>query len=165
MPKLLPSPAYFASLPKAIVSGAAILRDEHGRVLIEKPNYKDHWLLPGRSVDSGEDARQCARREIREELGLDVEVGWLLAVNWVPARPEQGAPMGIHFVFDAGVLPEAELRERIVLQREELDDWDLVTADALHLLSPWGQARAERALAVLDGRAAPDLQGLESLAG
>ena len=62
MPRLLPDPAYFASLPKIISSGAVILRDEHGRILIEKPNYRDHWLLPGGGVDPGEDARECARR-------------------------------------------------------------------------------------------------------
>ena len=32
MPHLLPDPAYFASLPKVISSGAVILRDEHGRI-------------------------------------------------------------------------------------------------------------------------------------
>lgn len=165
MPKLLPAPAYFASLPKAIVSGAVILRDEHGRVLIEKPNYKDHWLLPGGSVDSGEDARECARRELREELGLDLQVGRLLSVNWVPARAAEGAPMGIHFVFDAGVLREAEMREHIVLQRSELDDWDLVTRDELPMLGRWGHARAARALDVLEGTAEPDLLGLAEMLG
>lgn len=157
MPKLLPSPAYFATLPKTITSGAVILRDEHGRFLIEKPNYRDHWLLPGGSVDPGEDARQCARREVLEELGLDVEVGRLLAVNWVPARAAAGAPMGVHFVFDAGVIPAAELEERVVLQRSELDDWMMVGDDQAHLLSPWGEQRALRALAVLRGEAEPDL--------
>ena len=31
--------------PKVISSGAVILRDEHGMLVIEKPNYRDHWLL------------------------------------------------------------------------------------------------------------------------
>src|SRR5699024_10213746 len=63
MPRLLPDPAYFASLPKVISSGAVILRDEHDHLVIEKPNYRDHWLLPGGGVDAGEDARECAQRE------------------------------------------------------------------------------------------------------
>src|SRR5699024_7899531 len=46
MPRLLPEPAYFATLPTAITSAAAVLRDEHGHLVIEKPNYRDHWLLP-----------------------------------------------------------------------------------------------------------------------
>lgn len=162
MPALLPDPAYFATLPKVICSGAVILRDEQGRFLIEKPNYRDHWLLPGGGVDPGEDARQCARREVREELGLDLEVGRMLAANWVPSRARNGAPMGVHFVFDAGVVPLAELEERIVLQRSELDAWMMVDDTQAHLLSPWGEQRALRALAVLRGEAQPDLLSWEA---
>ena len=36
-------------------------------------------MLPGGMVDEGEDAQQAARREAAEELGLDVEVGALVA--------------------------------------------------------------------------------------
>lgn len=69
--------------------------------------------------------------------------------------------MGVHFVFDAGVVPAAELEERIVLQRSELDDWMLVGDDQAHLLSPWGEQRALRAMAVLRGEAQPDLLSWE----
>src|SRR5699024_964572 len=157
MPHLLPEPAYFASLPKVISSGAVILRDEHGMLVIEKPNYRDHWLLPGGSVDAGEDARQCAQRELHEELGLDIEVGRMLTADWVPSRPARGARMGVHFLFDAGVVPRAELQETIVLQREELDDWRLMHESEAEVLSPWGAARTRRALAVLRGEADVDL--------
>lgn len=157
MPHLLPEPAYFASLPKAIMSGAVILRDEHGRLLVEQPNYKDHLLLPGGSVDPGEDPRECARREVWEELGLDVEVGRLLAVTWAPARAASNAPMGAHFLFDAGVIPAAQLEQQIVLQREELDAWELIEHCDLDRLGRWGAARARHGLAVLRGEALPDL--------
>lgn len=157
MPRLLPDPAYFATLPKVITSGAVILRDEHHHLVIEKPNYRDHWLLPGGGVDAGEDARQCAQREVLEELGLDLEVGRLLAVDWLPASPVRSAPMGVHFLFDAGVVPRAELEATVVPQAEELDDWALIPESEAHLLSPWGAARALRALAVLRGEAEVDL--------
>ena len=157
MPRLLPDPAYFASLPKVITSGAVILRDEDGRFVIEKPNYRDHWLLPGGGVDAGEDARACAQREVLEELGLEVEVGRLLSVDWAPASAVRSAPMGAHFVFDAGVIQRAQLEAEIVPQASELDDWALIEESSAHLLSPWGAARARRALAVLRGEAEADL--------
>ena len=157
MPRLLPDPAYFATLPKVITSGAVILRDEHGRLVIEKPNYRDHWLLPGGGVDPGEDARLCAQREVHEELGLDVEVGRMLAVDWLPSHVVRSAPMGVHFLFDAGVIPAARLEAEVVPQAEELDDWALVEEDQLDLLGPWGAARARRALAVLRGEIELDL--------
>ncbi|MGP9536403.1 NUDIX domain-containing protein [Brachybacterium sp. AOP43-C2-M15] len=157
MPRLLPDPAYFASLPKAITSGAVILRDEDGRFVIEKPNYRPHWLLPGGGVDAGEDARACAQREVQEELGLDVEVGRLLAVDWLPSSAVRSAPMGVHFVFDAGMIPRAQLEGSVVAQVEELDDWALIEESDAELLSPWGASRARRALAVLRGEAEVDL--------
>jgi 8-oxo-dGTP pyrophosphatase MutT (NUDIX family) len=140
-----------------ITGGAVILRDEHGRFLIEKPNYRDHWLLPGGGVDPGEDPRECARREVLEELGLQIEVGRLLAIDWQGPRPAVGAPMSAHFTFDGGVLPFDFLRENVVPQEAELDDWRMITAEEADLLSPWGAARARRALDVLDGEARADL--------
>ena len=157
MPRLLPDPAYFATLPKVISSGAVILRDEHDHLVIEKPNYRDHWLLPGGGVDAGEDARQCAQREVLEELGLDVEVGRLLSVDWLPSSPVRSAPMGVHFLFDAGVIPRAELEATVVPQAAELDEWALIPESEAHLLSPWGAERTLRALAVLRGEIEVDL--------
>ncbi|ASK65665.1 ADP-ribose pyrophosphatase [Brachybacterium avium] len=157
MPRLLPDPAYFATLPKVITSGAVILRDEHDHLVIEKPNYRDHWLLPGGGVDAGEDARQCARREVREELGLDLEVGRLLTVDWLPSNALRSAPMGVHFLFDAGVIPRAQLEATVVPEEAELDDWALIPESEAHLLSPWGADRVQRALAVLRGESEVDL--------
>ena len=157
MPRLLPAPAYFASLPKVISSAAVILRDETGRVLIEDPNYRDHWLLPGGSVDPGEDPRQTAEREVREELGLTVQVGRLLTVDWKGSDALRSAPMGVHFLFDAGMIPAAELEASVVVQQEELDGWRLVPEAELGMLGRWNAARAWRALAVLRGEAGVDL--------
>lgn len=161
MNEQLPDPYFYQQLPVLNSSGAVILRDEHGRFVIEKPNYRDHWLLPGGGVDAGEDARQTARREVLEELGLEVEVGRLLAVNWAPSNPRVGAPMGVHFVFDAGVIPAAELEDRIRLQESELDGWMLIHVDQAGMLSPWGAHRARHAIEVLEGRAEPEFFGLE----
>ena len=157
MPRLLPDPAYFASLPKVISSGAVILRDEHGHLVVEKPNYRDHWLLPGGGVDAGEDARQCAQREVLEELGIEVEVGRMLTADWLPSSAVRSSPMGVHFLFDAGVIPRAQLEATVVPQASELDDWALIDESEIDLLGPWGAARARRALAVLRGELEVDL--------
>lgn len=157
MPRLLPDPAFFASLPTVISSGAVILRDETGRFVVEDPTYRDHHLLPGGGVDAGEDARQCAQREVLEELGLSVQVGRLLAVDWVPSSVVRGAPMGVHFVFDAGVIPRVELERTVVPQVEELHGWALIEESEADVLGTWGADRARRALAVLRGQADVDL--------
>ena len=48
-----------------------------GRVLLLL-NERGEWDLPGGRPDPGEDHRAALKREVREETGLDVEVGALL---------------------------------------------------------------------------------------
>ncbi len=45
-----------------------------GRVLLLL-NERNEWDLPGGRPDPGEDQRAALKREVREETGLDVEVG------------------------------------------------------------------------------------------
>lgn len=63
-----------------LVVGVALLLD--GRVLSARrtspPEVAGGWELPGGKVEPGESPEAAARREIREELGCDIEVtGWL----------------------------------------------------------------------------------------
>lgn len=78
--------AYIAGLPRVIAGAAALFRDADGRVLLVEPNYSEGWVLPGGTAESdeGESPRQGARRETAEEIGLDRELGRLLAVDRVP---------------------------------------------------------------------------------
>jgi 8-oxo-dGTP pyrophosphatase MutT (NUDIX family) len=47
---------------------------ENGHVLIHRSKKETHWSLPGGRVKLGEDAKSSLKREIMEELALDVEV-------------------------------------------------------------------------------------------
>ncbi|MET7711549.1 NUDIX hydrolase [Streptomyces sp. NPDC005407] len=137
---------YIASLPRILAGAAVLFRDGQGRVLLVEPNYREGWALPGGTVESdlGETPRRAARRETLEEIGLDVELGALLTVDWVPgvARPPIAA-----YVYDGGVLTEERI-EAIRLQEEELVSWRLVSRDEIrkYLLGSLG----DRVLAALD---------------
>ena len=44
------------------------------------PPLAGEWSLPGGAVDVGETLHECVVREMREETGLDVEVGAVIEV-------------------------------------------------------------------------------------
>jgi 8-oxo-dGTP diphosphatase len=71
-----------------LVMGAAIVH--HGRVLAARrthpPEAAGGWELPGGKVEPGETADSALVREIREELGCDIEVTGTLAGEQ-PIRP------------------------------------------------------------------------------
>ncbi|MEU9386850.1 NUDIX hydrolase [Streptomyces sp. NPDC048279] len=141
--------AYIASLPRILAGAAALLRDAEGRVLLVEPNYRDGWALPGGTVESddGETPRQGARRETLEEIGLDREMGPLLAVDWVHGA---GRPPIVAYLYDGGVVTDADLGA-IRLQEEELLSWRLVPrADLLTYLPGSLGHRVLAALDVLD---------------
>ncbi|MFD5131152.1 NUDIX domain-containing protein [Streptomyces olindensis] len=138
--------AYIASLPRVLAGAAALFRDGEDRVLLVEPNYREGWALPGGTVESddGETPRQGARRETAEEIGLDRELGRLLAVDWVHGT---GRPPLVAYLYDGGVLGEDDLKA-IRLQEEELLSWRLVPREDLAEYLPGALGR--RVLTGLD---------------
>ncbi|MGZ9934503.1 NUDIX hydrolase [Streptomyces sp. NC-S4] len=120
-----------ASRPKAVTAASVLFTGSDGRILLVQPAYgrSDRWNLPGGGIDSdlGEIPRAAARREVQEELGLDLAPGRLLAVNW---SHKPGRPARIRFLYDGGVL-DARTLARIRLDRAELLQWRTVTPEEL----------------------------------
>jgi 8-oxo-dGTP diphosphatase len=126
---------WHASLPGVIVSAAALINDGGGRVLIVKPNYRDHWTLPGGICEFGEAPRAGCTREVTEELGIDPDIGALLSIDWQPPQHAYGptARPAVFFIFDGGSRPDLS---DIRLQPEELDDCKFAAANELEVLLP-----------------------------
>ncbi|MGW1377015.1 NUDIX domain-containing protein [Streptomyces sp. NPDC002446] len=157
---------YIAGLPRVLAGAGAVFRDADGRILLVEPNYRDTWILPGGTVesDAGESPRQAARRETAEEIGLDVELGPLLAVDWVRG---EGRPPLVSYLFDGGVLAPDRLAA-IRLQEEELLSWRMVHWDeAQTLVSRQMALRLDAALKSLAaGRGPAELEdGVAPAAG
>lgn len=74
-----------APTANSLVPGAAaIVTDQHGRVLLQRRTDSGNWALPGGAMDIGETLQQCAIREVKEETGLDIEITGLLGIYTDP---------------------------------------------------------------------------------
>ncbi|MFC4591612.1 NUDIX domain-containing protein [Sphaerisporangium corydalis] len=139
---------FYEKINKTVAAAGALITDPAGRVLLVKPNYRDHWGWPGGHVDEGETPERACAREVTEELGLRLRVGRLLGVHWVPPFPDRPLPL-VHFLFDCGTVPGAG---DIVLQEEELDECGFFDEDqARDLMPPYLVRRLHEALAVRPG--------------
>ncbi|RZT79383.1 ADP-ribose pyrophosphatase YjhB (NUDIX family) [Micromonospora violae] len=67
-----------------VPAAAAIVTDQHGRVLLQRRTDSGNWSLPGGAMDIGETLQQCAVREVKEETGLDIEITGLLGIYTDP---------------------------------------------------------------------------------
>lgn len=82
----MPMSSYYRSLRDRVGSDlllvpavAAVLRNEEGRVLIQR-TYHGGWSLPAGAIEPGEAPAQAVAREVYEETGLQVRVDRVLGV-------------------------------------------------------------------------------------
>jgi ADP-ribose pyrophosphatase YjhB (NUDIX family) len=92
--------------PRATVD--VIIELAEGIVLIQRRNPPHGWAIPGGFVDDGERVEDAARREMREETSLDVELVELLGVYSDPARDPRGHTVSTVFVGRARGTPRAD---------------------------------------------------------
>ncbi len=62
-----------------IFAGGCIF-NEKGEVLLQKRGVSNKWGFPGGAIELGETPQMTAIREVKEETGLDVEVGKLIGI-------------------------------------------------------------------------------------
>ena len=66
-----------------VTSVVAVIVDADQQVLLTKrnvPPFQGEWVMPGGKIDLGEPIVEALKREVWEEVGLEVEVGRLIDV-------------------------------------------------------------------------------------
>ena len=119
--------------------GAVVVRD--GRALLVRRGHeprKGEWSLPGGLLDLGEALVDAARREVKEETGLDVEVGPMIETFNRVHRDGEGR-IRYHFVI-VDFVCWAGAGEAVAGSDAEAVAW--VTADQLDAYAVNAHAKA-----------------------
>ncbi|MCI1722519.1 MAG: 8-oxo-dGTP diphosphatase MutT [Lachnospiraceae bacterium] len=110
---------------------AAIIKHD-GKIFATQRGYgafKDGWEFPGGKIEQGETPQEALRREIREELETDIEVGDLFDIIEYD-YPEFHLSMGCYLcTIRSGSLVLKEHEAAKWLTKENLDSVDWLPAD------------------------------------
>jgi mutator protein MutT len=118
------------ALPTTEVAAAVIEAD--GRYLITrrvKGHLEGFWEFPGGKVKPGETLPQCLRREVKEELGVEISVGEKIeTVTW--HYPERTVVLHFFRCRHAGEITPQEGQAFAWVAPEELERYKFPPADA-----------------------------------
>jgi len=70
--------AIFTKHDLSIVGCCGIILNRRKEILLEKHKKRTpwygYWILPGGKLEMGESLENCVKREIKEEVGIDVKI-------------------------------------------------------------------------------------------
>jgi len=116
----------YKDLPKKVMGAGALILNEKNEVLLVKPSYKDHWSIAGGIVDEKESPKETLIREVKEEIGLDLQEAKFLSIDYVSNYDDRGD--NLQLIFFGGVLNEAEIKN-IKVDGQEIVDYKFVKID------------------------------------
>jgi len=121
-------------LPKKRMASGVLLFDEHDKLLIVKPSYKNHWSVPGGIIDIGESPTNCCVRETLEEVGIILRNPRLVCVDY--RSPTDRTNEHVHCIYVADTLNKDDVGN-IIVDNDEIIDYKFVAlSDALNMISP-----------------------------
>jgi 8-oxo-dGTP diphosphatase len=117
-------------------SARILLLDPEGRILLfrfEAADRPPFWATPGGALDPGEAFEACARRELREETGLDLDCGEEVARRLAEFVDLEGVPVAAderYFLVRTDRV-EIETAGHTELERRVMRDWRWFSRDEL----------------------------------
>lgn len=123
-----------------VVKVGAILRNEHGQILLIKERYEKggelKWnIIKGTYDDACETLDECVRREIKEEAGVVVDT---VVLRQVYHYGHSSDTAKILFIFSAGVLSKDVFLPSVQEQKmrgEEIEDFKWFSTEDLKIIT------------------------------
>lgn len=98
----------------------ALIVNKEGKILLAKSHkWFDKYTLPGGHIEVGETMKEALKREVKEEVGLDVEVGEFLTMQEAVFSKEFFKKK--HFIFFDFICTTRE--QSVKLDNDELQDY------------------------------------------
>ena len=117
---------------KNIYVTAAVIKSD-GKILIAKRKKslcgKPAWEFPGGKIEKNESRERCLKREIFEELNLNINVGKLIAESQHKLSDKIIYLSAFDCEIISGEIKSFDHEEIIFVQPEELLNYDLMPAD------------------------------------
>ena len=118
-----------------MITVVGLVHVEAGRLLVVRSRNKKAFYLPGGKIEPGETPADAVRREVREELGIELERPEVLKRYVAPAYGEGEGAMVDMTCFTASLLgtprPTSEIAELTYVTRDEYRG-HAETAPAIH---------------------------------
>ncbi len=118
-----------------MITVVGLVHVEAGRLLVVRSRNKKAFYLPGGKIEPGESLEDAVRREVREELGIEISAPAHLKRYVAPAYGEGEGAMVDMTCFTAELLgtpvPTAEIAELTYVTRDEYRA-HAETAPAIH---------------------------------
>lgn len=109
-------------------SAVGFILNDQGEILLVQRNvvpFLDMWMMPGGHMKPGETIEECLVREMKEETGLDVEVGELFTTHSDPDQDPRHAALVLFFIvkpknFDLEKFKVFEIADRKWFKLEDV---------------------------------------------
>jgi len=98
-----------------IVGCCGIVLNRRKEILLEKHKKRTpwygYWILPGGKLERGESLEDCVKREIKEEVGIDVKIKRLVSVFVSKESRNLSLPIVLVFFLAEPLCEEIKIKE------------------------------------------------------